>query len=142
MTGKLFADNLRRLREARKLTQESLSECLGVSIVTIQNWENQRRFPDAAAIDKIGGFFEVSSSTLFARETERPTITPEEAVRVLDSFFERRNKLHAAPLPADPLIELIATLTTGEREMALRLLETHLRNIGKDSKRGTRDQPA
>lgn len=47
-TAKLLADNLKRIRENKGITQEALSERLDVSVQAIGNWENGRRWPERA----------------------------------------------------------------------------------------------
>lgn len=49
-TAEVFPENLKDLRILRGLTQDTLSERLGVTVHTVQNWEAARRTPDVASI--------------------------------------------------------------------------------------------
>lgn len=51
MTG--FSDDLRTIRQARKLTQADLARSLGVSLSCIQKWEQGQRTPKKLTQDAI-----------------------------------------------------------------------------------------
>lgn len=59
-----FGENLKNLRKQRKLTQERLSEFLGVSFQTISKWERGDTYPDIAILPDIASFFKVSVDEL------------------------------------------------------------------------------
>ena len=63
-----IAENLRRLRQNRGLTQEQLAEQLGVSFQAVSRWENALSYPDIELIPEIAAFFEVSSDELMGTE--------------------------------------------------------------------------
>ena len=66
---KLFiAENLKRLRQSRGLTQEQLAEQLGVSFQAVSRWENALSYPDIELIPEIAAFFEISSDELMGTE--------------------------------------------------------------------------
>jgi transcriptional regulator with XRE-family HTH domain len=48
-----FAETLRRLREAAGLTQAALAERAGLSLRTVQSWEQGRRAPVSPAFFKL-----------------------------------------------------------------------------------------
>lgn len=73
----MFSDNLKRLREARGLSQYQLSQRLGVSQSTIGMWESGRREPNYATTKKISSFFEVTVDALIG------TLQAEEAEKLL-----------------------------------------------------------
>lgn len=53
----------RKIKEARlkaKLTQEQVTEVLGVSRQTISNWENEKTFPDIVSVVKMSDLYAVS----------------------------------------------------------------------------------
>ena len=56
--------NLRRLREERKLTQEQLSEKLGVSFQAVSAWERDEYKPDIDRLIALAGALDVSVSAL------------------------------------------------------------------------------
>lgn len=51
----LFAENLRKLREERGLSQKQLGIQMFVNHSTIVRWENETRLPDAAMILRVFG---------------------------------------------------------------------------------------
>ncbi|MDR0859297.1 MAG: helix-turn-helix transcriptional regulator [Oscillospiraceae bacterium] len=59
-----LGENLKRLRRSRELTQEKLSELLGVSSQSISKWECGDNFPDITTLPVIANFFEVTLDEL------------------------------------------------------------------------------
>jgi transcriptional regulator with XRE-family HTH domain len=65
----------RKIKEARlkaKLTQEQVTEVLGVSRQTISNWENEKTFPDIVSVVKMSDLYAVSLDHLLKEETSMP----------------------------------------------------------------------
>ena len=48
-----IADNVKRLREARQMTQEQLANELGVTFQAVSKWENGVTMPDVIAWKRI-----------------------------------------------------------------------------------------
>lgn len=48
-----IADNIKRLREARRMTQEQLANELGVTFQAVSKWENGVTMPDVIAWKRI-----------------------------------------------------------------------------------------
>lgn len=59
-----FGEKLRTLRRDNKLTQQELSQKIGVSTVTIQSWERNIRYPGMEHLIRIGRTFNVSLDTM------------------------------------------------------------------------------
>lgn len=59
-----IGDNISRLRKLKKLTQEDLSQLVGVSKNTIWNYENNKRKVDHDLLLKISNILEVDISEL------------------------------------------------------------------------------
>ena len=59
-----FADQIKKIREERNLTQEQLSQKLNVSRQAISNWENRRNLPDIEMLITIASVFHVSLDQL------------------------------------------------------------------------------
>lgn len=64
----MFAENLRRLRKDKNLTQIQLAEYFGYSHVAVVKWENGTREPDFATLIKLADYFEVTTDFLLGRE--------------------------------------------------------------------------
>ena len=59
-----FGENLRELRQKRKLTQEKLADFLNVSFQTVSKWERGENYPDICTLLEISSFFKVSVDDL------------------------------------------------------------------------------
>lgn len=59
---------LKNARIKSKLTQEQVSEALGVSRQTISNWENERTYPDIVSIVKLSYLYDISLDHLLKEE--------------------------------------------------------------------------
>lgn len=73
----LFAENLRKLREAKGLSQTQLGNHLFVNHSTVARWENGSRLPDAAMIPRLAACLGVDANTLFllaAESDESPNV--------------------------------------------------------------------
>jgi transcriptional regulator with XRE-family HTH domain len=60
-----FGENLLRIRQARKLSQESLAELAAVHRTQITLIENGRRQPGVETVARLAGALEVSIESLF-----------------------------------------------------------------------------
>lgn len=68
--AEIFAENLKVYRKAAGLTQQQLAERLGVSVLTVQNYESRRRWPSPDSIYMISKALNVPE-TAFFRESGR-----------------------------------------------------------------------
>ena len=62
-----FSQNVKRLRQARGLTQEQLATTLGISAQAVSKWETSETYPDGALLVPLAEALEVSLDTLFGR---------------------------------------------------------------------------
>ncbi|GAB2671400.1 helix-turn-helix domain-containing protein [Paenibacillus thermoaerophilus] len=60
------------LREQRKMTQEELSQKVGITRAALSHYENNRREPDYETLEAIANFFQVSADYLMGR-TNNPS---------------------------------------------------------------------
>ena len=59
-----LGENIKRIREERKQTQEQIAEALGVTFQAVSSWERDEYKPDTEKLIKLAGIFDVSVSSL------------------------------------------------------------------------------
>ncbi len=59
-----LAENIRAFRKERSLTQEQLSEALGVTAGAVYKWEARLSIPDLELILEMADFFDTSVDVL------------------------------------------------------------------------------
>ena len=59
-----LSTNIRKLRKEKKMTQEQLSEVLGVTVGAVHKWESGLSVPELTLIVKMADFFDVSVDML------------------------------------------------------------------------------
>ena len=85
---KIFGNNLKKLRESRKLTQEQLAEYLNLQTYqTVNRIENAKSFATAVLFEKICKFFNVEPYMLLLKQKQ--TYNEE----TIDDIKEINNKL-------------------------------------------------
>src|SRR5690348_1695998 len=68
-----FADNLRRLREARDMTKTELAKRIGVSDVTLGHWEIGKISPRMGKVEMIAEILGVTTDDLLFGSSTIPT---------------------------------------------------------------------
>ena len=66
-----FNENIKRLRKERDLTQEGLSDYLGVSFQAVSKWERGESYPDIKMLPEIAAFFNVTIDELLGTDKTR-----------------------------------------------------------------------
>ncbi|NQU43811.1 ImmA/IrrE family metallo-endopeptidase [bacterium] len=69
-----LAQNVRRARTSKKLSQKALAEAAGISLPSVKNLENQKCEPRMATVQSIAGALEVPLKDLFAPVRELKTV--------------------------------------------------------------------
>ena len=64
-----FAENLKHLRKEKGITQEKLSEVLGVSSQSVSRWESGICYPDIEMLPGIANYFDVTVDALLSNDT-------------------------------------------------------------------------
>lgn len=72
-----FGEKLKRLREEKGMTQQTLAEQLYVTRQAVSRWECGARYPDLLTAKKIGQILEVSVDELISGEELQPNIERE-----------------------------------------------------------------
>lgn len=68
----MLAENLKRLRKSKGLSQEALAERLHVTRQTISKWENGLSVPDADLLIRLAEILEVTAGDLLGGPVEPP----------------------------------------------------------------------
>lgn len=91
----VLAENLKRLREDRSLTQAQLAEMSGLSVTAVAHFETGRRWPKPESIKAIADAFRVKQEDLFKSPSQLAIENPSplEALEVI------RRALLGATLP-------------------------------------------
>ena len=84
----MLAENIRRFRKERSLTQEQLSEVLGVTAGAVYKWEAKLSTPELELIVQMADFFDTSVDVLLGYEVKDNRL--EATVKRLQEY--RRNK--------------------------------------------------
>lgn len=74
-----FANNLRRLRQAKNLTQEQAGETLRVSAQSVSRWECGNTYPDVMLLPEIARLYGVTVDDLYR---EKSAVYPNYAIRL------------------------------------------------------------
>ncbi len=69
-----IGENLKKLREEKKVTQDTLAEYLGGTYQAVSRWENGLAYPDIELLPEIARFFEVSLEELMGTESGKQKI--------------------------------------------------------------------
>ena len=64
----MIGENIRALRKEKGITQEQLSEVMGLSVAAVSKWETGQCAPELTALTALADFFEVSVDTLLDHE--------------------------------------------------------------------------
>ena len=75
---------IRRLRKEQGITQEELSEAIGVTPQAVSKWENGAGLPDISQLVPLANYFRVNMDTLFSRSES----TVDQEVHVLITEIE------------------------------------------------------
>lgn len=116
-----IADNLKRLRKQRDITQEELASFIGVSFQAVSKWERNEGYPDITLLPVIANFFDVTLDELMGMDEIRNKEHMNDVLamlkenysngRIADNIALIRDELKAFPTNYKLLFELAASLT-------------------------------
>ncbi len=70
-----LGENIKKRRKEMNLTQEQLSEAVGVHTNTIRKWEKEKSCPSASEVEKIANILKVSVNYLYAESNDSSIMT-------------------------------------------------------------------
>ncbi|MBR3992433.1 MAG: helix-turn-helix transcriptional regulator [Anaerotignum sp.] len=85
-----FAQRLKELRKAKKVTQQELSEVLGYGSTAVANYESGRNEPSLQDLVRIADFFDISLDNLLGRAY--PTQEKSDMYASFDRLDERKRR--------------------------------------------------
>lgn len=74
--------NIKKLREAKKVTQEEMAAALNVTRQAISSWETGKTQPDIETLQRLAAYFEVSMEELIYGEQRQTNICMPKEVNV------------------------------------------------------------
>ncbi|MCH5301024.1 MAG: helix-turn-helix transcriptional regulator [Ruminococcus sp.] len=66
----MLSENIKKLREARNLSQVQLANALFVTKQSVSNWENGNIMPSVEILEKIADYFFVTTDFLLGRNNK------------------------------------------------------------------------
>lgn len=96
-----LAENIRRFRKARAITQEQLAEAMGVTVGAVSKWETGSSVPDIGLIIALAELFDTSVDSLLGYGLERGGM--KKALKELEEMF-RLKRFDEAVVLAEKLL--------------------------------------
>lgn len=81
-----ISENIRKLRQEKEITQETLAEFLGVTFQSVSRWERGDGYPDITLLPAIASFFNVSVDDLLGINKVRNEQKIQEYLELYDSM--------------------------------------------------------
>lgn len=81
---KILANNLKKLRNEKHLSQTELSKLLHVSQQTVGSWETGRAIPGSDTLNELADYFGTSTDELLGRHST-PTYNDDDLDEMLDN---------------------------------------------------------
>lgn len=91
-----FAENLQRLRQAKKLSRKEVAKIIGVNEITIGYYERGERIPNIEILAQLADLFDVSADELLGRFYSKSFEPPNEAKKFWEGL-----KIHVSIHPDD-----------------------------------------
>ena len=122
MITKVFADNIKRLRKDRGLTQTELADIIGISLASIQGYEAERVWPAMDTVKSLAKALKVTESELFLDPNYRDVQVNQALETLLKAYKPKAHPLDDLPqeilallaiFPRDRLPSLKIALETG-----------------------------
>jgi transcriptional regulator with XRE-family HTH domain len=95
----IIAENIKKYREAKGLTQKQLADAIGKTKNVVSNWENDLNKPDADTIELLLGIFEVDANTFLG--WNNPDQVKADAEELADKIISNDKIKNILPLIAN-----------------------------------------
>lgn len=89
-----LAQNIKKFRKEKKLTQEQLAEAMGVTLGAVYKWESGQSIPELDMIIRLADFFDTSTDILIGYEWRSKNIS--RTVEELKQLHRKKEYEHAA----------------------------------------------
>ena len=116
-----FATRLKKLRNARQVTQQELADYLNVTRPTIAGYETKGKEPDYKTISMIASYFNVSIDYLLSGREFPDSLNPSPSTTEFERLYDDYTLLNPEAKSAVPI--LIERLQKMEETDVSRLLE-------------------
>jgi len=83
-----IAENIKRLRQAKNITQEKLAEYLNISAPAVSKWERGETLPDITMVMPLASYFEVSLDELMGYDEAKASA---DAKKQVDMYWQLHN---------------------------------------------------
>ena len=82
-----IGENIKKLRESHKLTQEEFGKIVGVTDKAVSSWETGAKAPRMGVVQKISDYFNINKSVILDDPIEsNATILPQEKIRMIPVY--------------------------------------------------------
>lgn len=103
----MFAENLKKLRKNKGLTQVQFAEIFNISSGTIAMWETNKRIPDTSMLIKIAEYFDVTVDYLLGKDNISNTDKKDDPAEAdQDLVILNRNAKKLSPENRKKLLEM------------------------------------
>lgn len=119
----MFSHQLKNIRKEWNLTQKELADSLNIAQSTIAMYENGKREPDTANLNKIADFFKVTTDFLLGR-SHSPKLTAEEEIDIavdLERTIEQLRTNKGLKFDGEPIDEETILYLKASLEKSIRL---------------------
>ncbi len=103
--SKIFSENFKVMRKQRNLTQEQISEAMGVSCQAVSKWETNSSYPDISLLPIIADYFGVSVDYLIGHDTSKQFEDIDKVCSIADTLFAENRYMEAIPVLREMLIK-------------------------------------
>jgi len=101
----IFGNTFKNLRKPKNLTQDQISEALGISCQAISKWETNTSYPDISLLPIIADYFSVSIDHLLGHDTSKQKDEIEAMCTQSETMFTNREYLKSIPSLREMLVK-------------------------------------